>query len=234
AGAGASSAVSAGMGVVATKAAAGLAAAAIVAAGAVEVDHVRKHPPAQASKALASAAHTRAAAALVAPQVVISTPQPLLKGREANAIAPRRTPATVTAKTGKDTPAGGTTPSVLRPAEVPVKVTLPGDPTVVGAAPIAPLQTGSDTTTLPSRSPAPAPTGGAEAPGEPVAAPGPSVSTPPAPPPPAPAAKAAPAPGAEAPPAPDPAPPAEAPPAPDPAPPAEAAPPADPADPAAP
>jgi RNA polymerase sigma factor (sigma-70 family) len=220
AGVGAGSALSAGIGTVVTKTAAGLAAAAIVAAGAVEVDHVRQRPAIQASEARASAAQARATAAPIAPpQVVVSTPQPLLKGREAEAIASPRTAVTAPAKRGKTTPAeGATTPGktpdpAAVPGMAPVTLPLPGTPTIVGDSPIAPPQTGSDTTTLPSRTAAPAPTGGAEAPPEAAAAPAPtpspSVSTPPTPPPapPVPAPAPVPAPPAPAPvPAPAPAP----------------------------
>ena len=174
AGVGASSALNAGIGAVATKAAAGLAAAAIVAAGAVEVDHVRKRPAAQSAKSRAAAAPPASAVAAVAPQVVVSTPQPLLTGPDADAIAPARNAGEVNVKKEpgiKDAPADLTVPvPALDPATVPsIKLPLP---TVLGDSPVAPLQTGSDTTTLPSRTAvAPVLTGGAEAPPEPALTP---------------------------------------------------------------
>src|SRR4051794_18977490 len=71
AGAGAGSALSAGVGAVASKAVAGLAAAAIVTAGAVEVDHAAQRRPLAHHTAVAAAATVPAS-----PQVVASQPQP--------------------------------------------------------------------------------------------------------------------------------------------------------------
>src|SRR4051794_31563789 len=71
AGAGAGSALSAGAGAVASKAVAGLAPAAIVTAGAVEVDHAAQRRPLAHHTAVAAAATVPAS-----PQVVASQPQP--------------------------------------------------------------------------------------------------------------------------------------------------------------
>ena len=76
AGAGASGALSAGLSTVASKAAAGIAAAAIVTAGAVEVDHARhRHHP----KPTVTAVHAKppATSAAAEPQVVAAAPQPV-------------------------------------------------------------------------------------------------------------------------------------------------------------
>ena len=71
AGAGAGSALSAGVGAVASKAVAGLAAAAIVTAGAVEVDHAAQRRPLAHHTAVAAVSTVPAS-----PQVVASQPQP--------------------------------------------------------------------------------------------------------------------------------------------------------------
>ncbi len=208
AGVGTTSALSAGMGAVATKAAAGLAAAAIVAAGAVEVDHVRKRPAAKAATALAAVAGPAAAAPAAAPRVVVTTPQPLsADGGERAVTGPRAADADPEVKTK------GADPVPVTPSEkaAAVPVDQPLLEIAGGPQPVAPLQTGSDTTTLPSGRPTNAPGSGSAitAPGQQPAPPSaPSAAASPAAPAPAPAAAPQPAPAPD--PAPAPAPVAEA------------------------
>jgi RNA polymerase sigma factor (sigma-70 family) len=207
AGAGAGSALSAGVGAVASKAVAGLAAAAIVTAGAVEVDHAAQHRPLGHHTAVAAVATVPAS-----PQVVASQPQP--------AAAPVEHSSTHKAA---DTPAkskdAGKQASKTDASGKPVDADKPVKP-----APAAAPQQASATATLPpdapgvvtsggpdqqaSAAPAPAPVAAAD----PVATtppPAPPVTTPPAgtdtgtntaPPPPA----DEPAPPGDAPPAEDP------------------------------
>jgi RNA polymerase sigma factor (sigma-70 family) len=168
AGAGAGSALSAGVGAVASKAAAGLAAAAIVTAGAVEVDHVTKHRPVTRHAAVAAVATVPAS-----PTVVASQPQPV----EAPLTDRTGEPADKPAK-AKDAKGAAKRDATAEPAAA-KKAAAP--------TPAAPQQ-GSATATLPPQapdvvvssgpdqqaSPAPAPVPAAGA--DPVAA-----TTPPAP-----------------------------------------------------
>ncbi|MCW2957210.1 MAG: polymerase, sigma-24 subunit, subfamily, partial [Solirubrobacterales bacterium] len=154
AGMGTSSALSAGIGAVVTKTAAGLAAAAIVAAGAVEVDHVRQRPAVQAAKAQAAVAEAKQAALPVAPEVVVSTPQPLLGGPAAEVIAapPEKPVEAVAKKPGALVPpvVAATVSAVLDGQAVAGGIP-DGLKPIVADLPVAPVQTGSDTTTLPAR-----------------------------------------------------------------------------------
>ncbi|HEX6621048.1 MAG TPA: RNA polymerase sigma factor [Solirubrobacteraceae bacterium] len=136
AGAGAGSALSAGVGAVASKAVAGLAAAAIVTAGAVEVDHAAQRRPLAHHTAVAAVATVPAS-----PQVVASQPQP--------AAAPVERSSTHKAT---DKPAKGKDEG--KPAsksDAPVKPADPGKPVKPGPA-TAPQQ-GSSTATLPVDAP---------------------------------------------------------------------------------
>jgi RNA polymerase sigma factor (sigma-70 family) len=216
AGAGAGSALSAGVGAVASKAVAGLAAAAIVTAGAVEVDHAAQRRPLAHHPAVAAVATVPAS-----PQVVASQPQP------AAAPIEHSSAHKATAKPAKDKEAKGKEASKRdAPAAKPVDAPKPVKP-----LPAAAPQQGSATATLPADAPGVVISGGpdqqasATPPPAPAAAADP-VATAPAPPP----ATAAPPAGTDAgtapppPPADDPAPPAD-----EPAPPAVAPqPPADP------
>ncbi len=168
---GGTSAMSAGISTITTKAAAGLAAAAIVTAGAVEVKHVQTKLPAHA--AIASAAPRPAPvapAAAAAPEVVASIQQPVTPPKPA--VARSSAPAVATA-----TPA--TAPAGVDP------VATAG----VGAADpaLAPVQEKTDSVTLETAPGPPAQTGGVAAPVEPnapappEAAPTAPSSTPPAP-----------------------------------------------------
>ncbi|WP_354698622.1 RNA polymerase sigma factor [Paraconexibacter sp. AEG42_29] len=226
---GTSSALSAGIGAVVTKTAAGIAAAAIVTAGAVEVDHVRRKPAIAASEAQAAVASKRAAdaAAKVAatPRVVVTTPQPLeASAAEAPAVLPAPSlskPARAVAKlTAVQTAAAlarlkakrekllaATTPPAT-PAVAAVTdpaAPLPADglaPAVTGQVPqvVGPPQTGSDTTTLPVTGRPVAPQAGATTPpAQPPIIAGAPLPAAPAPAPAAPAADTTPPPVAAAP-----------------------------------
>ena len=166
--AGAGGALSAGVGAMASKAAAGLAAAAIVTAGAVEVDHAAKRRPVAHR---AAAAVTATATLPATPKVVASQPQPIAEPtpahhREAPAkkdAKPKET-AKSDAKTDATpaTPATPVTPAVVPPQQGSATVTLPDQQTAdTGAAdatdgqtappPPAPVDSG------PADPPAPAP-----------------------------------------------------------------------------
>jgi RNA polymerase sigma factor (sigma-70 family) len=210
AGAGAGSAVSAGVGAVASKAVAGLAAAAIVTAGAVEVDHAAQRRPLGHHTAVAAVATVPAS-----PQVVASQPQPAAVTVE-HPSAHKATGKPAKSGTAKGKDASKRDAAAAKPVDAPKPVkTLPA------AAP----QQGSSTATLPADAPGVVTSGGPDqqaaatpppvpAPAaDPVATTPPPAATPPAgtdtgaapPPPPA---------DEPAPPADEPAPPAVAPPQP--------------------
>jgi len=159
---GGTSAMTAGISTIATKTAAGLAAAAIVTAGAVEVQHVQTKLPARAVAALQ--APPRASE----PEVVASAQQPFTapKPKVAPAVAavatagPSRTKADELAKDPAATP---TEPATTVPAIAPTSGTET-DP----AAGLAPVQEESDSTSLANGTAPPAQTGGVAAPIEPV------------------------------------------------------------------
>jgi RNA polymerase sigma factor (sigma-70 family) len=122
AGAAAGGAMQAGISMVATKAAAGIAAAAIVTAGAVEVKHVTQKPR-QAPIAVAAAApvaQAAPAAASAAPVAVESEPQPVAAGR------PRRT-APAAAEAAKAAVPDPTASAAPTPAATPAGVQKEGD-----------------------------------------------------------------------------------------------------------
>jgi RNA polymerase sigma factor (sigma-70 family) len=171
---GGTSVMSAGISTIATKTVAGLAAAAIVTAGAVEVQHVQTKLP---TRAVAAAAppRTPAPAAAAEPEVVASAQQPV--------SAPKPTPAaasTVSTKPDPSTaapiqpPTPVATPAVAPPAPPatteppattgPTATAPPADP-----GPLAPVQEESDSTTMPGADSPPAQTGGVAAPAEPAA-----------------------------------------------------------------
>ena len=160
AGAGAGSALSAGVGAVASKAVAGLAAAAIVTAGAVEVDHAAQRRPLAHHTAVAAVSTVPAS-----PQVVASQPQP--------AAAPVE--RTSTHKAADKSAKGKDEGKQASKSDAPAKPVDAGKP--VKPAPVAAPQQGSSTATLP-----------ADAPGV-VTSAGPDEQAAP-PPPPAPAAAA--------------------------------------------
>jgi RNA polymerase sigma factor (sigma-70 family) len=159
---GGTSAMSAGISTIATKAAAGLAAAAIVTAGAVEVKHVQTKMPAPA---VAAAAPRPAPAAPSAPEVVAATQQPVNPPKHVTAAGSAATsPAATTAKAKTALPS-------------------PGDPVAiagVGATEppaLAPVEEKADSVTLTGTPGPPAQTGGVAGPNEPTA-PAPEVTSP--------------------------------------------------------
>jgi RNA polymerase sigma factor (sigma-70 family) len=162
---GGTSAMSAGISTIATKAAAGLAAAAIVTAGAVEVKHVQTRVPAAA----AAPAPRAVPAAPAAPEVVASTQQPATPAKPAAATS--RASVAAAAKPAKgDDPAAAVDPVAER-----IAATAPG------AQPaLAPVQEKTETVTLSGAPGPPAQTGGVAAPTETGAPPTPAP--PPAPP----------------------------------------------------
>jgi RNA polymerase sigma factor (sigma-70 family) len=172
AGAGAGSALSAGVGAVASKAVAGLAAAAIVTAGAVEVDHAAQHRPLGHHTAVAAVETVPAS-----PRVVASQPQP--------AAAPVEHSGTHKAA---DKPAkskdGGKQASKTDASDKPVHGDKPVKP-----APAAAPQQGSATATLPPGAPGVVTSGGPDQQASaapvpaPVAAADPVATTPPPAPP---------------------------------------------------
>ena len=198
--AGAGGALSAGLSTMASKTAAGLAAAAIVTAGAVEVDHAR-HDPRPAAPAIAAAAPAQAQG----PVVVAAQPQP------AAAVQPRRR---ATDRGGAPAPAEASKRKTLEPAapEAPVPAAAAPAPAAPAPAPApATVQQGFDSTALPPQQPgAASPTGGVVGvpeppPLQPAPAPQPTPAAPATPAPqPAPATTPAPQPAV---PAPQPAPP---------------------------
>lgn len=173
-GAGAGSALTAGLGVLATKTAAGLAAVAIVTTGAVEVDRAQEHRATRhaAPAQLAAAAPVPVAAAAPAPVVIRSAPQPVapVRPRAAGAAAKAKPTATSTATpaatadpassttpASTTAPASTTTPSTTRPAGTPEEgydtTVLPDQPSTTTPPPTAP-----STATPPATTTAPAPT----------------------------------------------------------------------------
>jgi RNA polymerase sigma factor (sigma-70 family) len=189
AGAGGTSAMSAGISTIATKTAAGLAAAAIVTAGAVEVKHVQTKMP---SPAIAQAAPPRHAAVApivaAAPEVVASSQQPASPPKKPTAAS------VASARTG----ATAQDPAVDPKAAGAVATAAPG----TSAPALAPVEEKTESVTLTETPGPPAQTGGVAAPSEPTAPAAATVT-------PAPQAPAAPA--ATTPPAPLPEPAAAAP-----------------------
>ena len=174
---GGTSAMSAGISTIATKAAAGLAAAAIVTAGAVEVKHVQMKAP--VATAAAAPAPRAAPAAPAAPEVVASTQQPATPARPA---ATSRASATAASK-----PAKADDPAATDPVAERIAAAAPG------AQPaLAPVQEKTETVTLSGAPGPPAQTGGVAAPTETVAPTAPAPAPTPAPQEQAPAAAPAP------------------------------------------
>jgi RNA polymerase sigma factor (sigma-70 family) len=168
AGAGAGSALSAGVGAVASKAAAGLAAAAIVTAGAVEVDHVAQHRPVARHTAVANVATVPAS-----PRVVASQPQPA-----AAPVAHRGHKAADQSAKAKDAKGAAKRDAATKPATA-HKPAVPAS-----AAP----QQGSATATLPPQDPGVVTSDGPDQQASPPPAPAPAAGDDPAaatPPPPA-------------------------------------------------
>jgi RNA polymerase sigma factor (sigma-70 family) len=167
---GGTSAMTAGISTIATKTAAGLAAAAIVTAGAVEVKHVQAKLP---QRAIASAAPRPAPIAPAEPRIVASAQQP---ATPVEAAATQTTPA----------PSRAHDPVVDKPSEASALVD-PDGATALGAtneplaatapapmsinAPPAPVQEESGSTTLTGTPGPPQQTGGVAAPAEPATAP---------------------------------------------------------------
>jgi RNA polymerase sigma factor (sigma-70 family) len=179
---GGSSAMSAGISTIATKAAAGLAAAAIVTAGAVEVKHAQTKAPAIA---VAAATPARQLPVIVpaAPEVVASTQQPVTPAKPA-------APVHLTARPAKHTTA--------TKATEPLVAAAPG-----ATSALEPVQEETQSVTLNATPGPPAQTGGVAAPTEPASpAPIPVPTPAPAPQPPAPVPSPQPA-AAPVPPAPD-------------------------------
>ena len=169
AGAGAGSALSAGVGAVASKAVAGLAAAAIVTAGAVEVDHAAQRRPIGRHAAVAAVATVPAS-----PQVVASQPQPA-----AAPVVERSSTHKATDKPAKGKDASKRDAAAAKPVDA-------GKP--VKPAPATAPQQGSSTATLPADAPGVVTSGGPDQqaspppPPAPAATADPVATTPPAPP----------------------------------------------------
>jgi RNA polymerase sigma factor (sigma-70 family) len=125
-------AVSAGLSTIASKAAAGMAAAVIVTAGAVEVKHVRDTSPVPSAQ-IAAAQHIAAPAVTPAPHAVAA--------RAAETPAEKK----LTARPAIDEPA--TPPAPVDPAAA--APTVPVDPAATPAVP-APVQEGGSVVTLPT------------------------------------------------------------------------------------
>ncbi|HEV7806047.1 MAG TPA: sigma-70 family RNA polymerase sigma factor [Solirubrobacteraceae bacterium] len=168
---GGTSAMTAGISTIATKTAAGLAAAAIVTAGAVEVKHVQTKLP---QRAIASAAPRPAPVAAAEPRIVASAQQPATPVKAAatqTTPAPARTRDAGAEKASTQAsalvdPDAATAPDVM---DEPLAGTDPV-PTATNA-PLAPVQVESDSTTLTGTPGPPQQTGGVAAPAEPVSAP---------------------------------------------------------------
>jgi hypothetical protein len=167
----AGAAAQAGIGTLATKTVAGLAAAAIVTAGAVEVQHVTRKPRAKAEVAVAAAA-TPAAAAPATPSTLAPDPAPVTTParveRKRPATAPKRRTA-VKAKVTDDAATADKPAAKAPAAEEPAVLTEEHE---------------SATTTLPSTTGVAAPSEGAIAPGDPsgpYAPPPPTATTQPSP-----------------------------------------------------
>ncbi len=162
---GGTSAMTAGISTIATKTAAGLAAAAIVTAGAVEVKHVQTKLPARA------VATAQAPPRAAGPEVVASAQQPFTAPKPKVAPATAALAATDPAKTKADEP--GKDPAVTpnEPVSTPAPGTALADPTVAPLAGLAPVQEESDSTTLSNGAAPPEQTGGVAGPIEPVTAP---------------------------------------------------------------
>ncbi len=159
---GGTSAISAGVSTIATKTAATLAAAAIVTAGAVEVKHVQTKSAAPAVP-IATTAPTptpTAPPARIAPEVVAAAQQP---------SAPAAKKPAVAARAAKSTPAAPQ--PLIEPRDAGESAPVAGGvdtPPAATAAPAAPVQGVTETTTLSQKPGPPAQTGGAAAPVEPV------------------------------------------------------------------
>jgi len=160
---GGTSAMSAGIGTIATKTAATLAAAAIVTAGAVEVKHVQMKAAASPAAATAKA-RPAPAPAHVAPQVVAAAQQPKVPAVPKRAVAAQATKPAAPVKPAAEP--GDATDPVAAVAGVPSAPAAPAP-----AAPTAPVQGVTETTTLSPRPGPPAQTGGAAAPLEPATPP---------------------------------------------------------------
>jgi RNA polymerase sigma factor (sigma-70 family) len=180
---GGTSAMSAGISTIATKAAAGLAAAAIVTAGAVEVKHVQTKAPVPA---VAAAAPRPVPVTPAAPEVVAATQQPVTPPKPA-AVGRSAGPVTASKPANPADPA--TTATATDPATA-------ADPSAVsgGTPPLAPVQEKTQSVTLGATPGPPAQTGGTAAPTEAGAPAPPSPTPPPAPPEQPPVAPTAPAP----------------------------------------
>jgi RNA polymerase sigma factor (sigma-70 family) len=186
---GGTSAMTAGISTIATKTAAGLAAAAIVTAGAVEVKHVQTKLP---TRAIAAAAPAPAIVRSTEPEVVASAQQPVSPVKVKPAAAAKVAPAPTAREDASAKPEPIAEPVVAPPAAVADPAVTTSDPAsatdpTASADPLAPVQEESDSTTLSTAPGPPAQTGGVAAPIEPVTTP-PIVAPPPppvAPPPPA-------------------------------------------------
>jgi RNA polymerase sigma factor (sigma-70 family) len=138
------SALSAGVSVVATKAAAGLAAVAIVTTGAVEVDHVNKHRlQRNVAPSQAVAAAPPAAAPLQAPAAVSSAPQASPKHATAAETSPSASPRDT--KTAGDA-ASSTVPAAPLTGTETATALVPSSTTAAGGT-----QTGYDDTRMPGQ-----------------------------------------------------------------------------------
>jgi RNA polymerase sigma factor (sigma-70 family) len=162
---GGTGAISAGVSTVTTKAAAGLAAAAIVTAGAVEVKHVQTKAPVRA--VAAATPNPAPVVAPIAPAVVAATQQPSSAAKVKKVASAAAAVATMTE------PDETTTGAPSADAAEPVVAGTPQQP-------LAPTQTESESTTLTGAAGPSAQTGGVAAPAEPAIT-APAVPTPPPP-----------------------------------------------------
>jgi len=179
---GGTSAMSAGISTIATKTAAGLAAAAIVTAGAVEVKHVQTKSPERT--AVSSVPRQVPAVAATAPEVVASTQQPATPV-ERQRTGARAARATAPPKPEPKAAEPAVTTSTATTPEPPAPVTPAAGPQPAAAAPaaepqLAPVQEKTQSVTL-TTAPVAAHTGGVAAPSEappPAPAPQPVVAAP--------------------------------------------------------
>ncbi len=169
---GGTSAMTAGIGTIATKTAATLAAAAIVTAGAVEVKHVQTKPQAP-PVAVTRPVPAPVPVARVAPEVVAAVQQPATprpRKPAAAAARPAPKPAVAAAAAAAPKPAAPKpAPALAPPAVTPAPAAATATASAAPATPTAPATTpASSPTTAPGP---PAQTGGAAAPIEPATPP---------------------------------------------------------------
>ena len=175
---GGTSAMTAGISTIATKTAAGLAAAAIVTAGAVEVKHVQTKLP---QRAVASAAPRPAPVVPAEPRIVASAQQPATPAAAAATLAtaaPTRAPGAAATGAGaladideETTTTATELPAMTEPGATTAPLATTDPAPLATDPPLAPVQEESDSTSLSEAPGPPAQTGGVAAPVEPATAP---------------------------------------------------------------